>query len=190
MPFSRRTPLSFLHHLRAMFWPDMGWQRTLRYYRIRIARLDDSPECISKGIASGIAVSFLPLPIVQLILAPLLSAVLRGNLTASMISTFVANAWTIPFMWYLSYIVGRRLYESMGIVGMAEFPATFSLSDLWHAVRAQPEELMIPWVAGGAVIGFVMYPMAYYFCRGLVVAERKLIKRRLKLPKTSKSCKS
>jgi uncharacterized protein len=168
----RRKRRPFLVHAKEMFWPSMGWGRTFQYYKLRLARLDDSPECISVGMASGVAVSFIPVPIIQFFLAAMLAAILRGNLTAAVLATLVANPWTIPFMWYSSYRVGIWLYGQMGITNLVAPPDDLSLSSLWALIRAEPLELMVPWVSGAIVIGLVIWPIAYFFFRALVIAER------------------
>lgn len=173
----RRKRRPFLVHAKEMFWPSMGWKRTLMYYKLRLARLDDSPECISIGMASGVSVAFVPIPVIQFMLAAILAAILRGNLTAAVLATLVANPWTIPFMWYSSYRVGIWLYGQMGVTNLVTPPDDLSLSSLWALIQAEPLELMVPWVSGAIVIGLVIWPVTYYLCRALVIAERLAYKK-------------
>lgn len=168
----RRRKRPFLVHVKEMFWPAMGWTRTITYYKLRLARLDDSPECISIGMASGVSVAFIPIPIIQFFLAALLAAILRGNLTIAMAATLVANPWTIPFMWYSSYRAGIELYGLMGVTNLVAPPDDLSFSSLWALIQAEPLELMVPWISGALIIGIVAWPLTYYTCRCLVIAER------------------
>ena len=178
MPFKRRDRHSLGRHIWEMVWPSMGWKRAVRYWRLRIARLDDSPECISIGIASGVSTAFLPIPIGQIVIAAALAAILRGNITASIASTFVANPWTIPLMWYASYRVGIAAYDGMGGKNDTTFPDILDTGALWQALKDHPLELMVPWLVGGAIIGALVWPITYYTCRALVVAERVALKQR------------
>lgn len=107
----------------------------MTYLWHRLARLPGSHSAIAAGFASGVAVSFLPLNGLHFLLAALLALVVRGNVLASALGTFVGNPWTFPPMWLASYWLGRlMLGEGLDTGAHAlEFSAVFHA--LWHGIR-------------------------------------------------------
>mgnify|MGYP003407247252 CR=1 FL=1 len=66
-----------------MFWPSLGWRRTLSYYRLKLARLSGSPHSIALGFACGAAMAPSPLMGVHLAAAALLALFIGGTEIAS-----------------------------------------------------------------------------------------------------------
>lgn len=62
----------------------------------------------SGGVALGLFVAFMPIPS-QMILAALLSVLLRVNLPLAVASVWVTNPLTMPLLFYAAYWVGARL---------------------------------------------------------------------------------
>ncbi|MFA7428785.1 MAG: DUF2062 domain-containing protein [Rhodospirillaceae bacterium] len=133
--FRRRVPLSFIHRTREYFWPRAGFRRALTYLWHRLARMPGSHSAIAAGFASGVAVSFLPLNGLHFLLAALLAWMVRGNILASALGTFVGNPWTFPPMWLASYWLGRLMLGEGADHGAQalEFSAVFHA--LWHGIR-------------------------------------------------------
>ena len=176
MVFKRRVPRSALHQIRELFWPSMGWRRTLRYFKYRLIRLQDSPARISRGVACGVAISFTPIPGTHFIQAFIAARMLKANVAASIISTFAGNPWTFAPMWYLSYIVGAGFFHWFGW-HTAELPPQFGFGDLWRAVWAQPFQLMVPWVVGGYLCAGVAGPLTYMAINPMIHRHRRVRQR-------------
>lgn len=154
-----------------LVWPRMGWRRTIRYFKYRLIRLQDSPSKISRGICAGACVSFTPLPGTHFIQAAILAYLMRGNILAALIATWVGNPWTFPGMWYASYVVGMGLFHLLGLE-TAHLPDHFTLNDLWREIITHPGALVLPWVIGGYLLMAATWPAVYYTVRPLIRAAQ------------------
>ena len=172
MLFQRRTPKFLTAHFRDALWPKMGWRRAMRYYWLRLIRLDDTPPRIARGIANGIAVCFTPLPLLHLIQALALSFLARGNILATIVSSWVGNPWTYPLMWALAWEVGRATFRAVGWQ-VPDMPPHAGLMDLGHMMMDDPFGVMIPWVVGGYIVAIVMWPIVFYAVRPVVDRAQK-----------------
>lgn len=167
MPFKRRTPKHLSAHFRDAVWPKMGWRRAFKYYRLRLIRLDDSPNRIAFGIANGVSVCFTPLPLLHLVQALALSFLMRGNILATIVSSWAGNPWTYPLMWAAAWEIGRRAFRMIGW-GVADIPDHAGLSDLWHIMMDDPMGVMVPWIAGGYIAMILSWPLLFYCVRPVV----------------------
>lgn len=138
MVFKRRNPMSWWAFIREGVWPRSGWRRVIEYVKHRLRRLPDSPEKIGRGMFAGTFVAFLPIPGLQLIAGGLLAWVMRGNILAALLATFLSNPITTPIFAVLSIGLGhwmlgisKRLNPEM--VGHAFGDAG---SEIWHNIRA------------------------------------------------------
>ncbi len=172
MPFKRRSPKHLTSHFRDAVWPQMGWRRAFRYYRLRLTRLDDSPTRIAFGIANGISVCFTPLPLLHFVQALALSFLMRGNILATLVSSWVGNPWTYPLMWAAAWEIGRRMFRVIGW-RVADIPDHAGLSDLWKIMMDDPMGVMIPWIAGGYMAMILAWPMIFYGVRPLIARAQK-----------------
>ncbi len=171
MVLKRRSPKTIRHHVHDFLWPRMGWIRTIKYYWKRIIRLRDDPSKISRGIAVGVGVCFIPLPGTHFIQAAVGGYLLRGNILAALIATWAGNPWTFPFMWWAAYAVGTYMFGVLGLP-ILEMPVDYSWHDLWVAARAHPFELVLPWVMGGYMLMLVTGLMVFYGVRPIVAAAQ------------------
>ena len=87
--FRRRTPLTILSQIRSVVWPERGFRRLFSYLFQRVVRLPGTSGSIAIGVASGVAASFLPFIGLHFLIAALLALLLRGNVLASAIGTFL-----------------------------------------------------------------------------------------------------
>lgn len=122
--------------MRRWVWPSCGWRRSASYLGHRIARVKASPHRVAAGLACGVAIGLTPLYGLQFILAALFAAALRGSVVVSLIGTFVANPWTIPLIWLVSFEIGDALLGGAGLAGFENEPAVKRLADVAAAVQA------------------------------------------------------
>lgn len=172
--FARQTPRTRWQRMREAVLPSMGFYRTLRYYKLRMSRLNDSPYAVAAGFATGIAVSMTPFMGFHMVLAAFLVWVFRGSMMAMVLGTVLAgNPWTFPVIWYVTFHIGRAI---LGLEkGGAVAPAHFSMHDLME----RPLELLLPMSVGALPLICIFAPLAFYGARRLVTGMRDA--RRLRL---------
>ncbi len=139
MVFRRRDPLSYAEWLREGVWPRAGWRRALSYIGLRLRRLPDTPEKIGRGVWAGVFVSFSPFFGLHFLLAFLLARLLRGNVFAAIIGTFVLNPLTIVPMSFAAMETGRFLLVR-GPAAPGDVPVSEAFGaaahDLWQNLLA------------------------------------------------------
>lgn len=107
MLFKRRNTLSWFEKARVLLWPRRSFGRSMQYFFKRVLRVNATPYAIAIGVACGAFASFTPLLGMHVFLAFGLAYILRGNLIAAAIGTFVGNPLTFPFIWAFTFRVGR-----------------------------------------------------------------------------------
>ncbi|MFT3690554.1 MAG: DUF2062 domain-containing protein [Paenirhodobacter sp.] len=197
MVFKRRDRRPLPVALREALWPRGGWSRALSYLRLRLNRLPDRPERIARGIFVGILVSFTPLFGAHFLLAAGLAWVLRGNLVAALLATFVGNPLTFPLIALSSIRLGHWLLGSRYAPAQVEgLSATFSgaFGDLGHNLMAlftgdTPhwaglerffEGLFLPYLVGGLAVGTVCGLLGYGLALPLISAYQNRRRARLR----------
>ena len=168
--FRRRKPLSTLKQMRAFIWPERGFRRLFSYLFQRIIRLPGSPASIASGFAAGVAASFTPFLGLHFILAAALAMLFRGNVLASAIGTFFGNPWTFILIWLADYEVGLGIIRSLNygadlhvlsieelgeIMGNALKFMSFSGAISWAEMSRDLEQVFMPLLIGGTVLGAV-----------------------------------
>ncbi len=177
--FKRRKALTILQSIRQSIWPSMGWKRGITYIKHRILRLSGSTHSIALGLSIGLGVSFTPLIGVHLIQAIIIAWILRANIFASIMGTFVGNPWTFPFFWWAGFSLGNFLFGIFGIKGAGELPRDLTLPIIWDMVFSEPLTLFLPWMLGGYLLViltiFLSYPIYY-----LLIREAKIVREKAK----------
>jgi len=109
MVFKRRDRRSWFAILRHSVYPRTGWRRAVEYIGHRLKRLPDTPHKIALGFACGVFVSFSPLFGLHFIYAGICAAIIRGNILAAFLGTFVGNPLTFPLIATVSLQFGLWL---------------------------------------------------------------------------------
>tara|TARA_E500000331_G_C17214862_1_gene695440 strand:- start:611 stop:1198 length:588 start_codon:yes stop_codon:yes gene_type:complete len=107
MPFGRRNKKHILIQIKNNIKIFFSFNRTKKYILLNLKRMKGSSHEIALGLACGISVSFTPFLGLHALFAITLAWVLRGSMAAALIGTLFGNPWTFPFIWYLSYEVGK-----------------------------------------------------------------------------------
>ncbi len=107
MPFGRRNKTHFFLFIKNSLKLFFSFKRTKKYILVNLKRMKGSSHEIALGLACGIAISFTPFLGLHALLAITLAWVLRGSMAAALIGTLFGNPWTFPFIWYLSYEIGK-----------------------------------------------------------------------------------
>ena len=72
-----------------------------------LKRIKGTPQALSLGLATGIAVSFTPFIGLHSLLAIFISWVIGGSMAAALIGTLFGNPWTFPIIWYFTFEIGQ-----------------------------------------------------------------------------------
>ena len=184
--FKRKIPLTWLQAVGRFFWPKGGWRRAASYIVHRLHRLPDSSQKIARGVACGVAVCFTPLFGLHFFTAIFLAMLIRGNVIAALLATFVGNPITCPF------IAATSLYFGNFILGQPNnFPISEIFVALGHATAEIPRNLMAiftddrahwggvirfydrvfwPYLIGGILPGLWAGIASYYISHPLIAA--------------------
>ena len=107
MPFGRkkkkRLIISIYNFIKIFF----AFSRTKKYISLSIKRIKGTPQALSLGLATGIAISFTPFIGLHALLAIFISWVIGGSMAAALIGTLFGNPWTFPFIWYFTFEIGQ-----------------------------------------------------------------------------------
>lgn len=197
MVFKRRDRRHWLTIIREAVYPRKGWRRAVEYVGHRIKRLPDTPHKIALGFSCGVFVSFSPLFGLHFLYAGLCAMIVRGNILAAFLGTFVGNPLTFPLIAAISYRLGLRilgygedndaalgLKDAMmqGIHGLwSSFKSLIGFGEArWDEVGTFFTDVFIPYFVGGVIPGFVTAVIFYFLGRPLVAAYQKRRRARVK----------
>jgi uncharacterized protein (DUF2062 family) len=179
-------------------WPKGGYARAFNYVRLRLHRIPDQPHRIARGVFAGIFVTFSPFFGLHFFLAAGLAKLMRGNVIASLLSTFVGNPLTFFFIAALSMQTGNFL---LGRTGHSEevhrslggkfvdawrdlkhnFLAMFTDEKAdWAKLYVFYDEVFFPYMVGGIIPGLVAGVIGYYVSLPVIQAYQNRRKGRLK----------
>ena len=186
--FKRRKALTPLQNLREIFWPSMGWVRASYYAKHRITRLSSTTRSIATGLACGACVSFTPFFGMHFFIAIAYAWLYGGHFLAAIVGTFVGNPWTFPFLFWMSFEVGKYVLDFAGFDFFVRTAATdemqnidvgfyeFLLNNFW--------DFYIPTALGGVICMILFWPVFflpfYIIVRSAKAARRRHLKRKWK----------
>lgn len=84
-------------------------QRFIRYWYLRVVRIQASPHNIAIGLAAGVFIGLLPVLPFQTVLAVALAFVVRGSKIAAALGTWVSNPLNWVPVYMLFYFVGKAV---------------------------------------------------------------------------------
>lgn len=163
--------------------------RAFYYVRHRLRRLPDSPDRIARGIWAGVFTTFTPFFGLHFLLSVFLAYVMRGNLLASLLSTFVGNPLTFPLIaaislrfgdWMLGIEQPIRIDRHFWTVVSGPFRETWinakrlftnSAAD-WSETAIFYDTVFFPYLVGGAVPGVFVATIAYFVSLPLIRAYK------------------
>ena len=197
MVFKRRNKRPIWQAVAEFLWPRTGWVRAFRYVRHRLWRLPDPPHRIARGIFAGIFVTFTPFFGLHFFLAAFVAFILRGNIVAALLATFVGNPPTFIVIATLSlstghYLLGRpppeEVTESTFEVFWSSTKAFFNnigagFTDAeadWSLLAGFYHEIFYPYMVGGIIPGVICGLIGYYVSLPVIQAYQNRRKGRLK----------
>jgi uncharacterized protein (DUF2062 family) len=190
MLFKRRNPAHLVERLRVGLWPRRSFSRSARYVILRLKRLKSSPHRIAVGAAAGVFAVFTPFLGLQLILAGIVSTVLRGSIVASLLASFVGNPITYPLIWFATFNIGNALIGEETSLRIVDLQSRASL--LWDGLgHLSPERVGIaleglwplfkPMVIGSLPLGGFAALATYMAVKKMIAASNARKRQRLQL---------
>ncbi len=199
MVFKRRDKRPIWRSIYEFVWPKGGWARAFQYVRHRVRRLPDPPHRIARGIFAGVMVTFTPFFGLHFFLAAFIALIMRGNIIASLLSTFVGNPLTFVPIAAISLQTGNFLLGRTGAsreeversLGGKFVDAGKDLKDNflafftdakadWHNLYVFYDEVFFPYMIGGLIPGVIAGTAAYYLSLPVIQAYQNRRKGRLK----------
>ena len=190
MVFKRRNPRSWVSSARNLVYPDGGFRRATQYMIHRMRRLPDEPHKIARGVFAGMFVNFPPIFGIQFVTAALFAWVIRGNILAALLCTFLSNPITTPIIavgslelghWMLGIegrITPHVIFDAFSEAGLElwrNFLAMFSDAPTqWSSLGHFWQTIYFPYLVGSILPGLVVSVTAYYVTIPLVRAYQKL----------------
>ena len=107
MPFGRKKKKKLITSIYNFIKIFFAFSRTKKYISLSIKRIKGTPQALSLGLATGIAISFTPFIGLHALLAIFISWVIGGSMAAALIGTLFGNPWTFPFIWYFTFEIGQ-----------------------------------------------------------------------------------
>lgn len=150
--------------------------RSGQYVTKRILRLTATPHAVAAGVAAGAFTSFTPFMGLHFFLAFVLAWLLRGNLLASALGTFVGNPLTFPFIWAATYKTGQYVLNNVADAGdppalgaamknifnsvwqLDGTGALMGLEQIWTPI-------LYPMLIGGLIVGPIVAVPIYFVTR-------------------------
>ena len=139
-------------------------KRASLYYFLKLVRVKDNVDALAIGFACGVMVSFTPFIGFHFILAIVFAFILRGNLIASLIGTFVGNPFTFPFIWLLIYRIGNIFFENK-----TEVILNFTFESLFD----KGFEIIVPMLIGSVVLAVPIWIVSFFLVKFLILSFKK-----------------
>ena len=189
--FKRRERRSIFRFFYEVIFSFKGISRAIEYISIRLKRIPDTPHKISLGMSCGIFASFTPLFGLHFLIAGLLSYLLRANVLASLIGTFVGNPITFPIItvfnlklgeWILgssehSSGDGGKIFEGFLDFIFLIYKSFFTEGSIGENNVPRMNEFLngvfIPYSLGGLILGIFIAVISYFLLRPLVATYQK-----------------
>ncbi|MFC2969916.1 DUF2062 domain-containing protein [Acidimangrovimonas pyrenivorans] len=195
MVFKRRSKRSWAQAIGHAIYPRGGWIRAVSYIIHRLRRLPDKPHRIARGIAAGIVVSFTPFFGFHFVIAVCLAWLMRGNMVAALLATFVGNPLTFPLIMTVSVELGSRILHLPGGMPLHSIVDAFAGAsvELWDNLLAlftaeAPHwdnlirffhRVFWPYFIGGLGPGIVAALAGYYLSLPVIGAYQKRRQKKL-----------
>jgi len=118
---------------------------------------------VARGAALGLFAAF-AIPVAQTPFAALFAVGARANLPVAALSTLITNPLTVPFLYYLAYLVGRTVLrlKSNSVFAIAPDAGIFERTLNWVVTLAGPTYLgLLIFAAVSATIGYLGVHLAW-----------------------------
>ena len=139
-------------------------KRASLFYFLKLIRVKDSQDKLAIGFACGSMVSFSPFIGFHFLLAIIFAYILRGNIVASLIGTFIGNPFTFPFIWIFIYKVGNIFFKN---------DQNFSLELTFQSLFDQGYDILIPMLIGSLIVSIPIWFISYFTVKFFMSSFKK-----------------
>jgi uncharacterized protein (DUF2062 family) len=162
--------------------------KVLRYLEYKILHIQDSPHKISLGVGLGLFIAWTPFLGLHILMALVLSVLLRANKFAALVSIWVSNVFTFAVIYYPAYLVGRFVlqlfpwHENMSKERVSELfndlfrPGNmitgFFTKDYWSRFWTLTSSIGTELWLGCFLVGGLVAVAGYIFCYYLINHHR------------------
>lgn len=139
-------------------------KRATLFYFLKLIRVKDSKKKLAIGFACGSMVSFTPFIGFHFLLAVIFAYILRGNVVASLIGTFVGNPFTFPLIWIFIYKLGNMFFKN---------DQNFSIELTFQSFFDQGYDILIPMLIGSLIVSIPIWFISYFTVKFLLSSFKK-----------------
>jgi uncharacterized protein (DUF2062 family) len=133
----------------------------------QLVSLKGDPNAIAAGLAIGIFIGVTPTIPFHTILIVLLCILLKKNITAGYLGTWlISNPLTIPFFYISQYRLGKYLLGS-------GYPRFYFRHSSLITIIEKGWDVIVPLSVGGIIMAPIFAVPAYFIARRLILAVRK-----------------
>lgn len=151
----------------------MKLSRTIRYYYLKLRRIQGTPSSLAMGSAIGVFMALMPIAPLRTISLLAVTFMLKANVLVSLIvATVICNPFTYIPLYYLAFVAGNavtpflvdweRVEQTMGLITSSK-----DLLGSVNAVISLGAETLTIMLAGGLAMalpaGLVTYVLALRF---------------------------
>ncbi len=123
-----------------------------------------SHRTVPRAVGVGLFCALLPLPM-QMLLAAVLSIVVRANIPIAVALTWISNPFTTPFILYVSYKIGAWILQAPP----QSFVLKFSIAHLSEKFSQLWQPLALGTFVCAVVVGLAGYVITHYIWQRQIV---------------------
>lgn len=141
-------------------------------YYSRVMDLPDAPTKVARGAALGLALDFLPLPIISIPVAYVLARVLGGNgLAGALTAAFFK--WAVPFFYVMNVATGSLIlgFKSPETAVVATVTGTIP-ADWWGNLTNWLASLGPQFLVGAAINAFLAWLVLFFLARRFLMIRQ------------------
>jgi len=156
---------------------------------LKLIKQSGSPDFVARGVAIGFFTGLLIPFGGQMIIAVLLSFILKASKIPALACTWITNPWTIPFIypfqcWLGAKLMGKILSFSLIKNNFNKFLhecGTGTFKSTLTAFLDMGSDIFIPFFVGGLFLGVIFAITSYFTTYGMIVSYHR--KREKKIQK-------
>lgn len=134
----------------------------------KVMQLPDSPQKIAGGVALGVALDFLPVPIISIPMSFILAKLMRIN-AVSAVLTVILFKCAVPVFFAMNYMVGKLvLFDATVSSAQSNFHAADVLGWIGWV-----KHLGYPFLLGSVINAALAAAIAYFIVNNVLTCRRR-----------------